>query len=63
MAEHIGGFLITNFKLNHRSLAPWRVLGIDECGKLCPKKLLAALALFWGPRFRAAAAKLTPYFN
>ena len=32
MAEHIGGFLITNFKLNHRSLAPWRVLGIDECG-------------------------------
>ena len=38
-----------------------RVLVFDtSAAALRPKKLLAALAVFWGPRLRAAADKLTP---
>ena len=51
MAEHIGGFLITNFKLNHRSLAPWRVLGIDECGEALPQKTARYARTFLGTPF------------
>ena len=43
--------------------AGWQLgvsLSYTSAAKLYPKKLLATLALFWGPRFRAAAAKHTP---